>query len=121
GRVSHGQGTRQVQAGRAPRGSCRFPGVIIRQGVEEGARRNGDPEAGAGKSGVRIIDLHCYPGTKEWIASQGPYVDALAKYWSRGWTAKTEEEVLKDFSATSSASTPASRRCWWRSIWKRRS
>ena len=47
---------------------------------------------------MRIIDLHCYPGTKEWIASQGPYVDALAKYWSRGWTGKTEEEVLKDFT-----------------------
>jgi len=47
---------------------------------------------------VRIIDLHCYPGTKEWIACQGPYVDALAKYWNRGWTAKTEDEVLKDFT-----------------------
>ncbi len=47
---------------------------------------------------MRIIDLHCYPGTREWIQCQGPYVEALAKYWSRGWTAKTEEEVLKDFT-----------------------
>ena len=44
---------------------------------------------------MRIIDLHCYPGTKEWIACQGPYVDALAKYWNRGWTAKTEDEVIR--------------------------
>ncbi len=28
---------------------------------------------------VRIIDLHCYPNTKEWIACQQPYVDALAQ------------------------------------------
>ena len=47
---------------------------------------------------MRIIDLHCYPGTKEWITSQGPYVDALAKYWKRDWSAKTEDEVLKDFT-----------------------
>ena len=47
---------------------------------------------------MRIIDLHCYPGTKEWIACQGPYVEALAKYWHREWKAKTEEEVVKDFT-----------------------
>ncbi|HXF34355.1 MAG TPA: amidohydrolase family protein [Candidatus Acidoferrales bacterium] len=47
---------------------------------------------------MRIIDLHCYPNTKEWIAAQQPYVDALAKYWDRPWTAKTEEEVVKDFT-----------------------
>jgi uncharacterized protein len=47
---------------------------------------------------MRIIDLHCYPGTKEWIACQGPYVEALAKYWKRDWSAKTENAVLKDFS-----------------------
>jgi predicted TIM-barrel fold metal-dependent hydrolase len=47
---------------------------------------------------MRIIDLHCYPGTKEWIACQGPYVEALAKYWKRDWVAKDESEVLKDFS-----------------------
>ena len=27
---------------------------------------------------MRIIDLHCYPGTREWITCQGPYVEALA-------------------------------------------
>ena len=47
---------------------------------------------------MRIIDLHCYPNTKEWIACQQPYVDALAKYWKRGWTAKTEDEVIEDFT-----------------------
>lgn len=47
---------------------------------------------------MRIIDLHCYPNTKEWIACQKPYVDALAKYWNRSWTAKTEDEVIQDFT-----------------------
>jgi hypothetical protein len=47
---------------------------------------------------MRIIDLHCYPGTQTWIDSQGPYVEALAKYWSRGWVAKTEDEVLSEFT-----------------------
>src|SRR3989441_4776776 len=47
---------------------------------------------------MRIIDLHCYPGTKEWIACQGPYVEALAKYWNRGWTGKAENEVIRDFT-----------------------
>ena len=32
---------------------------------------------------MRIVDLHCYPGTAEWIRCQGPYVEALAKYWKR--------------------------------------
>ncbi len=47
---------------------------------------------------MRIVDLHCYPNTQEWIACQQPYVDALAKYWNRPWTAKTEDEVVKDFT-----------------------
>jgi predicted TIM-barrel fold metal-dependent hydrolase len=47
---------------------------------------------------MRIIDVHCYPNTKEWIACQQPYVDALAAYWNRAWTAKTELEVVKDFA-----------------------
>jgi predicted TIM-barrel fold metal-dependent hydrolase len=47
---------------------------------------------------MRIIDVHCYPNTKEWIACQQPYVDALAKYWNRSWTAKGEDEVIKDFA-----------------------
>jgi predicted TIM-barrel fold metal-dependent hydrolase len=46
---------------------------------------------------MRIIDLHCYPNTEEWIACQQPYVDALAKYWRRGWVAKAEDDVVRDF------------------------
>jgi predicted TIM-barrel fold metal-dependent hydrolase len=48
---------------------------------------------------VRIIDLHCYTNTKEWIACQQPYVDALAKYWKRQWRARPEEEVVEEFTA----------------------
>jgi predicted TIM-barrel fold metal-dependent hydrolase len=48
---------------------------------------------------MRIIDLHCYPGTKEWIACQGPYVEALATYWKREWSAKSEDEVLNEFTS----------------------
>ena len=47
---------------------------------------------------MRIIDLHCYPNTKEWIACQQPYVDALAKYWKRQWRARPEEEVVEEFT-----------------------
>ena len=47
---------------------------------------------------MRIIDLHCYPGTAEWIRCQGPYVEALAKYWKREWVARSEEEVIRDFT-----------------------
>ncbi|SNT27335.1 hypothetical protein SAMN06265795_1211 [Noviherbaspirillum humi] len=46
---------------------------------------------------MRIIDLHCYPNTQSWIDCQGPYVDALAKYWKRDWSAKTEEQVAQEF------------------------
>jgi predicted TIM-barrel fold metal-dependent hydrolase len=48
---------------------------------------------------VRIIDLHCYPGTQTWIDCQGPYVAALAKYWKRDWVAKEEEDVVAEFEA----------------------
>ena len=47
---------------------------------------------------MRIIDVHCYPNTKEWIDCQRPYVEALAKYWNRSWTAKSETDVVKDFT-----------------------
>ena len=47
---------------------------------------------------MRIIDLHCYPNTREWIACQQPFVDALAEYWKRPWVAKTEEEVVAEFT-----------------------
>ena len=43
---------------------------------------------------MRIIDLHCYPGTQRWIDSQGPYPAELARYWKREWVAKTEDEVI---------------------------
>ena len=46
---------------------------------------------------MRIIDLHCYPNTEPWIRSQGPYVEALAKYWKRQWTWKSEAEVIAEF------------------------
>ncbi len=47
---------------------------------------------------MRIIDLHCYTSTQKWIECQGPYVEALAKYWKRDWSAKTEEEVIGEFT-----------------------
>src|SRR5437588_11543893 len=49
-------------------------------------------------SAMRSIDLHCYPGTKVWIACQGPYVEALATYWRRSWIGKPEEEVVREFT-----------------------
>jgi uncharacterized protein len=48
---------------------------------------------------MRRIDLHAYPGTAEWIASQGPYVEPLGRYWKKQWTARTEDEVVADFRA----------------------
>ena len=48
---------------------------------------------------MRRVDLHAYPGTAEWIASQGRYVEELARYWRRDWVAKTEDEVVADFQA----------------------
>ena len=46
---------------------------------------------------MRIIDLHCYTNTQRWIDCQGPYVAALAKYWNRDWSAKTEDNVIAEF------------------------
>jgi predicted TIM-barrel fold metal-dependent hydrolase len=48
---------------------------------------------------MRRIDLHCYPGTQEWITSQGPYPAALGEYWGKAWVAKTEAEVVADLDA----------------------
>jgi predicted TIM-barrel fold metal-dependent hydrolase len=48
---------------------------------------------------MRIIDVHCYPNTEEWIACHRPYVDALAKYWNRPWAAKSEEQVVEEFKS----------------------
>jgi uncharacterized protein len=47
---------------------------------------------------MRIIDLHCYPNTEPWIKCQGPYVEALAKYWNRTWSWKEEDEVVAEFA-----------------------
>ena len=48
---------------------------------------------------MRIIDLHCYPGTQRWIDAQGPYPAELARYWKREWVAKSEEDVIAEFTA----------------------
>ena len=48
---------------------------------------------------MRRIDLHCYPGTDEWVRSQGPYADALAKYWNKPWTGRPEADVVADIRA----------------------
>ncbi|MET9080741.1 amidohydrolase family protein [Streptomyces sp. NPDC004237] len=48
---------------------------------------------------MRRIDLHAYPGTQEWIDSQGPFVEALGKYWGRAWTAAAESDVIAGFRA----------------------
>jgi len=48
---------------------------------------------------MRRIDLHCYPGTEEWVKSQGPYVDALAGYWGRSWAGRAEDEVVADVAS----------------------
>jgi len=48
---------------------------------------------------MRRIDLHAYPGTAEWIASQGQYPEALGRYWNRQWSPKAEEEVVTGFRA----------------------
>lgn len=48
---------------------------------------------------MRRIDLHCYPGTPEWVASQGPFAEALARYWKKPWTGREEGEVVADIRA----------------------
>ncbi|MBV9382662.1 MAG: amidohydrolase [Streptosporangiaceae bacterium] len=48
---------------------------------------------------MRRVDLHCYPGTDVWIASQGPYAGALGRYWGKTWAAKSEDEVVADVTA----------------------
>ncbi len=46
---------------------------------------------------MRRVDLHAYPGTSAWIASQGPYAEPLSRYWKRDWRARPEDEVIADF------------------------
>ena len=48
---------------------------------------------------MRRIDLHCYPGTQEWVESQGPFAEALAKYWNKPWVGRDEEDVVADIRA----------------------
>ena len=47
---------------------------------------------------MRRIDLHCYPGTEEWVSSQGPYAEALAKYWKKPWVGRAEADVVADIT-----------------------
>ena len=58
-----------------------------------------DRTAPASLTFMRRIDLHCYPGTAPWIASQGPYVEALATYWKRPWVAKEEGAVAAELES----------------------
>jgi predicted TIM-barrel fold metal-dependent hydrolase len=48
---------------------------------------------------MRRIDLHCYPGTAEWVRSQGPYAEALAQYWNKPWVGRAEADVVADIRA----------------------
>jgi uncharacterized protein len=48
---------------------------------------------------MRRIDLHCYPGTAEWIASQQPFPEALARYWNKPWEPREEDDVVADLKA----------------------
>lgn len=48
---------------------------------------------------MRILDLHFYPGTPEWVRSQGPFAEALAKYWNKPWTGRPEDDVVADARA----------------------
>src|ERR1700722_4494898 len=61
-------------------------------------RFDGQPGSPCRSPRMRIIDLHCYPGTQAWIDSQGPYVEALATYWKRSWVAKFEDAVIAEFT-----------------------
>jgi uncharacterized protein len=45
---------------------------------------------------VRKIDLHFYPGTPEWVASQGPFAEALAEYWKKPWVGAPEADVVAE-------------------------
>src|SRR6185437_14011554 len=85
---------RHVQIARTG-GVLRHPAAIrLRQGVEKGTGRPPD-----GGSVMRRVDLPCYPGTREWNASQGLYVEALGQYWGNEWVGKSEDDVVADVSA----------------------
>ena len=48
---------------------------------------------------MRKLDLHCYPGTPEWVRSQGPFAAALAEYWNKPWDGRPEQDVVDDIRA----------------------
>lgn len=48
---------------------------------------------------MRRLDLHFYPGTPEWVRSQGPFAEALAKYWNKPWDGRAEADVVADARA----------------------
>lgn len=48
---------------------------------------------------MRRIDLHCYPGTPEWVAAQGPFAEALAEYWKKPWVGTPEADVVADIKS----------------------
>ena len=76
-------------AGRVPEGARRSPSSSCRSGWRYCATSRCRPSARSrrrrcrrmrrAEETMRIIDLHCYPGTQEWIACQGPYVEALGE------------------------------------------
>lgn len=46
---------------------------------------------------MRIIDLHCHPGTAPWFdASVAPFAGALTEYWNTDFRPRTEDEVVGD-------------------------
>ncbi len=48
---------------------------------------------------MRIVDLHCHPGTEEWFqGSIAPYAEALTEYWNRPFVARSEEELVGDLT-----------------------
>ena len=77
----------------------RFPlspvGKVSKKALAAQVRAGGH---GREHAAMRRIDLHAYPGTAEWIASQGPYVEPLSRYWKKPWAAKSDE-VVADFRA----------------------
>ena len=48
---------------------------------------------------MKVIDLHCYTNTEQWATAQGPFTEALGKYWNRPWVPKQEDEVIDEFRA----------------------
>jgi len=47
---------------------------------------------------MRIIDVHCHPGTARWHETSQPFIEALRRYWGQEWPVKTEEEMVADFT-----------------------